>query len=208
MELIFKDSQSAKDFCDQFSTAILLTETTVHFEHSDFQKLPKIGTKVIDILTPYGVVGTKLGSSIDAEKWNKINKPEPVAKPEVLSFDNILDCVQQTVGEGAISMLKMVGNGREVSYEEIPKQLLKNLQSMVIESCSEVIGDKEETDFFRKKFNVEKVFEDGDCALEIGKNKKGEKVYWFFLDSDRYRYADDYYISADGMFYYSENSIG
>ena len=206
MELIFKNAQSAKEFCNKFTTAIPLTETTVHFEHSDFQKLPKIGTKVIDVLAPYGVTGTKLGSSIDAAKWQTINKPEPIK--EVASFDEIVDCIQQTVGDGAISMLKMVGNGQEVKYEDIPEQLLKNLQDMVIESCSEVIRDKDETELFRKKFNLSKVFEDRDCALEIGKNKKGKKVYWFFLDSDRYRYADDYYISSDGMLYYSENSIG
>ena len=206
MELIFKDSQAAKTFCEEFTTAILLTDTTVHFEHSDFQKLPKVGTTVGDRLAPYGVTGTKLGSSIDASKWEKVNKPAPVK--EVATFDDIVACIQQTVGEGAVSMLKMVGNGQEVEYEKIPDQLLKNLQEMVIESCSEVIGDREETELFRKKFTLSKVFEDGDCALEIGKNKKGEKVYWFFLDSDRYRYADDYFISADGMFYYSENSIG
>ena len=206
MELIFKDIQAAKAFCEQFTTAIQLTETTVHFEHSDFQKLPKVGKSVIDILAPYGVTGTKLGSSIDAAKWEKINKPTPAK--EVATFDDIVDCIQQTVGDGAITMLKMVGNGQEVKYENIPEQLLKNLQDMVIESCSEVIGDKEETELFRKKFTLSKVFEDGDCVLEIGKNKKGEKVYWFFLDSDRYRYADDYFISANGMFFYSENSIG
>jgi hypothetical protein len=149
------------------------------------------------------VIGTKLGSSIDDERWSKINKPEPIKV--VATFDDIENCIQQTVGEGAIRMLKMVGNGQEVDYENIPQQLLKNLQDMVIESCSEVIGDREETELFRKKFTLSKVFEDGDCALEIGVNKKGEKVYWFFLDSDRYRYADDYFISANGVFYYSEN---
>jgi hypothetical protein len=206
MELIFKDIQAAKTFCEQFTTAIQLTETTVHFEHSDFQELPKVGKRVIDILAPYGVTGTKLGSSIDAAKWQKINTP--IVVKEVFTFDDIVDCIQQTIGDGAITMLKMVGNGQEVKYENIPEQLLKNLQDMVIESCSEVIGDKEETELFRKKFTLSKVFEDGDCVLEIGRNNKGEKVYWFFLDSDRYRYADDYFISANGMFFYSENSIG
>lgn len=198
MELIFKTPELADDFCKKF-TAIRLDGNNVHFEHSEYKKLPEIGTKVIDRLAPYGVTGTKLGSSIDATKWTNINKTvQPVVVSNQSIFGTVCDFVPvETSGNGAITLLKSVNTTVEIEYKDIPKDVIKKLQELVIESCTSVIKDLDERNLFIKQFDVEKVFQDNDCALSVGLNKVGEKVFWFFLDSYRFRYADDYFINED-----------
>jgi len=196
MELIFKTPELADDFCKKF-TAIRLDGNNVHFEHSEYKKLPEIGTKVIDRLAPHGVVGTKLGSSIDSANWANINKPlkTPVFTEPIFGSITEFEPIE-TSGNGAITLLQSVDGGVDIDYKDIPKQVIQKLQEIVIESCT-VIQDLDERKLFIKQFDIEQVFKDNECALSVGKNKAGEKVFLFFIDSDRFRYADDYFINEN-----------
>jgi hypothetical protein len=146
--------------------------------------------KVIDLLKPAGVLSFGMAPGENITKVDKIKAPT--------TFDDIKPYPGFSIINRTYEKELPNVDTHEVSFENIPNQLIINISEFIKENCVSNFDDVEEAEFFKKKFDLKRVFDDKDAHLIITLNDSKEKMYSFFIDSDTFRYCIEMNISPDG----------